>query len=114
MSNWTAVFHQERIPDTQIISSFSGMFIPILIPSNSDSYEITDIEQICVQYSNKIKIYGIKSEKINEEIINKLYLLNIYEIFDKIEYSLVTCSVFLFWSKFTFFNTFINIFKQLF
>ena len=87
MSNWTAVFHQERIPDTQIISSFSGMFIPILIPSNSDSYEITDIEQICVQYSNKIKIYGIKSEKINEENINKLYLLNIYEIFDKIEYS---------------------------
>ena len=74
MSNWTAVFHQERIPDTQIISSFSGMFIPILISSNSDSYEITDIEQICVQYSNKIKIYGIKSEKkMKKLLINYIY-----------------------------------------
>lgn len=89
-SNLTAVFHKEKIPDTQILSSFCGKFIPILVCSRYDAIN-GDVDQICVQYSSKIKIYGIKKviKGINEnsEEANKLYLLNSYEIFDKIEYS---------------------------
>ena len=92
-SNLTAVFHKEKIPDTQILSSFCGKFIPILVCSRYDTIN-GDVDQICMQYLSKIKIYGIKKvikrEKgINEmsETVNKLYLLNTYEIFDKIEYS---------------------------
>ena len=86
MSNLTAVFHQERVPDTQILSSFCGKFIPI-ITSCYDYPEENMIDQICIQYSTKIKIFRIKKKKENNEILNKLELLNTYEIFDKIEYS---------------------------
>ena len=89
MSNITAVFHQERIPDSQILSSFCGKFIPIIITSNEndESSEESKIDQICAQYSTKIKIYKIKKKKEGELIIDKLELLNTYEIFDKILYS---------------------------
>ena len=87
MSNITAVFHQERIPDSQILSSFCGKFIPILISSNEESSEDDKIDQICAQYSTKIKIYKIKKKKENDLILNKLELLNTYEIYDKILYS---------------------------
>jgi hypothetical protein len=85
MSNLTAVFHQERIPDTQILSSFCGMFIPTLNTSTQEN----DIEQICLQYSNKLKIYMIKNEneEENKKPIYKLYLLNKYEVFDTIDNS---------------------------
>ena len=80
MSNLTALFHQERIPDTQILFSFTGQFIPDIIASSN---ETNNSEQICAQYATKIKIYGIAQ---NEDGF-KLKLLNTYEIFDKIEYS---------------------------
>ena len=86
MNNLTAVFHQERIPDTQILSSFCGKFIPIIFSSYIDPEEQT-IDQICVQYSSKIKIYKIKKEKEKDKMTNKLELLNTYEVFDKILYS---------------------------
>ena len=86
MNNLTAVFHQERIPDTQILSSFCGKFIPIILSSYIDP-EDDEINQICVQYSSKIKIFKIKREKERDIKINKLELLNIYEVFDKILYS---------------------------
>ena len=86
INNSTAVFHQERIPDTQILSSFCGKFIPIIsAPYYNENQEIKR-DQICVQYSSQIKIYGIYNKE-NDETINKLILLNTYEIFDKIEYS---------------------------
>ena len=92
-SNLTAVFHKEKIPDTQILSSFCGKFIPILVCSRYDNIN-GDVDQICMQYLSKIKIYGIKKVIIKEkginemsETVNKLYLLNTYEVFDKIEYS---------------------------
>ena len=89
MSNLTAVLHQERIPDTQILSSFCGKFIPSIISSSSneeDSNEESQIDQICVQYSTKIKIYKITCDKKNEKD-KHLQEINIYEIFDKIENS---------------------------
>ena len=89
MSNLTAVFHQERIPDTQILSSFCGNFIPIITCSYNSPEEmmIDQIYQICVQYSTKIQIFRVNVQKNKDEISNKLELLNTYEIFDKIEYS---------------------------
>ena len=83
-TNLTAVFHKELIPDTQILSSFCGKFIPILV--NSPFYIESDfkIDQICVQYSSKLKIYGISKSK-NKDEYNKLNLLNTYNVFDRIE-----------------------------
>jgi len=90
-SNLTAVFHKEKIPDTQILSSFCGKFIPILACSRYDPINGDNVDQICLQYSSKIKIYGIKKvireKNENNEGVNTLYLLNTYEIFDRIEYS---------------------------
>lgn len=82
MSNLTAVLHQERVPDTQIFNSFCGKFIPIFASENS-----LQEDQICAQYSSKIKIFRLKKQNENNEILNKLELLNTYEIYDKIEYS---------------------------
>ena len=83
-TNLTAVFHKELIPDTQILSSFCGKFIPVLV--NSPFYIESDfkIDQICVQYSSKLKIYGISKSK-NKDEYNKLNLLNTYNVFDRIE-----------------------------
>ena len=80
MSNLTAVFHQEKIPDTQILSSFCGKFIPIIDLSE----ELNIDQQICAQYSSKIKIYKIKQKSEQDLIVNKFEILNTYEIFDKI------------------------------
>ena len=82
-SNITSVFHKEIIPDTQILSSFCGKFIPILVNSYFDTITETKIDQICCQYSTKIKIYAISKSKNTNEF-NKLHLLNTYIIFDKI------------------------------
>ena len=82
-SNITSVFHKEIIPDTQILSSFCGKFIPILANSYFDTITETKIDQICCQYSTKIKIYAISKSKNTNEF-NKLHLLNTYSIFDKI------------------------------
>ena len=82
-TNLTAVFHKEIIPDTQILSSFCGKFIPVLANSYFDTETESKIDQICVQYSSKIKIYAISKSKNNDEF-NKLNLLNTYSIFDKI------------------------------
>ena len=89
MSNLTAVFHQERIPDTQILSSFCGKFIPSIssLSNNEDeSDEESQIDQICVQYSSKIKIYKITSNK-KDGVSKQLQAINTFEVFDRIEYS---------------------------
>ena len=83
ISSLTSIFHKEIIPDTQILSSFCGKFIPVLEGTSYDSMTETKPEQICVQYSSRIKIYAISRIK-NKEEFNKLNLLNTYNIFDKI------------------------------
>ena len=85
-TNLTAVFHKELIQDSQILSSFCGKFIPTLVDSYYDTTTESKIDQICVQYSTKIRIYAISKSK-NNEIFNKLNLLNTYSIFDKINYA---------------------------
>ena len=85
-TNLTAVFHKELISDSQILSSFCGKFIPTLVDSYYDTTTESKIDQICVQYSTKIRIYAISKSK-NNEIFNKLNLLNTYSIFDKINYA---------------------------
>ena len=83
ISNLTSIFHKEIIPDTQILSSFCGKFIPVLLGTSYDTLTETKPDQICVQYSSKIKIYAISKPK-NDGEYNKLNLLNTYKIFDKI------------------------------
>ena len=83
ISSLTSIFHKEIIPDTQILSSFCGKFIPVLEGTSYDSMTETKPAQICVQYSSRIKIYAISRIK-NKEEFNKLNLLNTYNIFDKI------------------------------
>ena len=85
-NNLTAVFHKEIIPDTQILSSFCGKFIPILTNSCFDIPKEVKIDQICLQYSTRIKIYAIAQSKKNKEY-NTLYLLNTYKVFDDIKYA---------------------------
>ena len=85
-ANLTAVFHQEIIPDNQILSSFCGKFIPTLLNYNDDIKTDTKLDQICVQYSTGIKIFSLSKSKENEEY-NKLNLLNTYNIYDRISYA---------------------------
>ena len=82
----TSVFHKEIIPDNQILSSFCGKFIPTLINSFYDTNTEAKIDQICVQYSTKIKIYALSKSK-NNEIFNKLNLLNTYNVYDTINHA---------------------------
>ena len=86
-NNLTAVFHKEIIPDSQILSSFCGKFIPTLLDTYYDIKSDIKLDQICVQYSSKIKIYALMKSKKNEEEFNKLNLLNTYNIYDKINYA---------------------------
>ena len=85
-SNMTAVFHKEIIPDTQILSSFCGKFITTLKDSYYDIKSDIKLDQICVQYSTKIKIYALTKSN-NKEEFNKLNLLNTYNIYDKLNYA---------------------------
>ena len=83
-NNLTEVFHKEIIPDSQILSSFCGKFIPTLLDTYYDIKSDIKLDQICVQYSSKIKIYALIKSQKNEEKFNKLNLLNTYNIYDKI------------------------------
>ena len=85
-SNLTAVFHKEIIPDTQVLSSFCGKFIPTLKDTYYDIKSDIKLDQICVQYSTKIKIYALTKSN-NKEEFNKLSLLNTYNIYDKLNYA---------------------------
>ena len=60
-NNLTAVFHKEIIPDSQILSSFCGKFIPTLLDTYYDIKSDIKLDQICVHYASKIKIYDVKS-----------------------------------------------------
>ena len=85
-NNLTAVFHKEIIPDNQILSSLCGKFIPTLVNSYFDATTENKVDQICVQYSTKIKIYALSKSQNNEKF-DKLNLLNIYNIYDKINHA---------------------------
>ena len=87
MNNLTAIFHKEIIPNTQIISSFCGNFIPILLDTYYDTKETTKVYQICIQYSSHLKIYSLIKSNEFSDVFDKLNLLNTYKIFDTIEYS---------------------------
>ena len=85
-NNLTAVFHKEIIPDSQILSSFCGKFIPTLLDTYYDIKNDIKLDQICVQYSTKIKIYALTKSN-NKEEFNKLNLLNTYNVYDTINHA---------------------------
>ena len=98
IDNLTAVFHQERIPDTKILTTINGHFMPVLPISSKTIRNNLNNSQLCFQFSNRIDIYGFKSETKEKTQNNSLPVdeninlikLNSYKIFDTIE----TCDKF--------------------